>query len=410
MLKYFHGLIGLRYAGSRQRGQLVSFISGLSIAGIAVGVALLLIVTSVMNGFERELEERILGIVPHGAIYHRHGIEDWSELREQINSHAQVVDSAPFVELTAMATRGQNVSPIVVYGIVPELEQRISVIDELDDSNWLAALNDGNRIALGSGLAKKLSLAEGDRVSLLIPDREGRNQLPKVHGFQVVGIIHTGTELDQSLAITSLESASSLVFETGRVSGIRLKTHDVFNAESTVYDVTRQLPYGFYGTSWIRTHGNLAHAIQMSKSMITLLLLLIIAIAAFNVVSTLVMVVIDKQGDIAILRSMGAGRGDITQIFLIYGGFIGGLGTSAGLLLGYLGAKYVADIVSWVERQIEHQFLSSDVYPIDYIPTQIVVADFIWVALIALGLCFAASLYPAWRASQVEPAKILNYE
>ena len=410
MINRFHWSVATRYAGARKRGQLASFISGLSIAGIMVGVALLLIVTSVMNGFEKELEERILGIVPHGAIYHRRGIENWPEFREILVREPGIVEAAPFIELQAMVTHGQQVTPVLVYGVDPELEQKISIIDEFVESSILDQLTDDDFLILGSGVAKQLGLVVGDRLSLLVPDRQGRGSMPQVQTTTLLAVVHSGTELDHALAMTSLGSAAKLIADPHTVSGLRIKFNDVFAAEDRILDISRNLPYGFYGRSWTHSHGNLYHAIQMSKSMISLLLMLIIAIAAFNVVATLIMVVIDKQGDIAIMRSMGASQGDILLIFLLYGSLIGGIGTILGLVGGYAGAHYIQDLVRWVEQLMGSSFLNSDVYPIDYIPSKIFTGDFIGVAIVALVLCLIASIYPAWKASRMEPAEVLKHE
>ncbi len=410
VLQRFSAFVGLRYAGARRRQQLVSFISGLSIAGMALGVGLLVVVLSVMNGFDRELREKILDILPHGAIYQRNGLEDWQQLGEQFLAHKEVVGVAPFVELQGMLSVKQKTVPTAVYGIDPEQEMKVSAALRFVDGEVLRALGAGGAIILGSGVAQTLQADVGQKLTLLIPNRHRSGRAPRFRGLRVIGIIQTNTELDHALALTDLDTAKALTDNPAGVSGLRLKFNDLFEAPDWVYKQVRQLPYGFYGSDWTRSHGNLYHAIQMSKSLVGLLLFLIVAIAAFNVVSTLVMVVVDKQGDIAILRTLGASRWDIMAIFMWQGSLIGVVGTLLGLLLGLVGALGVQDAVQWLEVATGIHFLKSDVYPVSYVPSEPQWQDFLLVGMVALTMSFLATLYPAWRASKVEPAEALRFE
>ncbi len=402
--------IGMRFAGARRRSQFVSFISGISILGLTLGVGLLLTVLSVMNGFERELKERILGIMPHGTIEHRYGVEDWQALSAELEISGDFVATAPFVSLQTMLSYRREVKPVAVYGIDLQQERSVSRVDEFIDAQALTLLEQSGGIIIGAGIAKALNIEVGKKLTLLVPSNKGRGALPKIKPLTVLGLIESGTELDHNLAIMNLDEASQLSAFPGRVSGVRVKTKDLFDAPQYVYRQVRSLPYGYYGTDWTRTHGNLFHAIQMSKNLVGLLLFLIVGIAAFNVVSTLVMVVVDKQSDIAILKTLGASRSTITRIFMVQGTLIGALGTAGGLLLGYLGSQSAQMIVSGLEYLLGFQFLTSDIYPVSYVPVEIWLSDFLMVGFVALLLSFLATIYPAWRAAKIEPAEALRYD
>lgn len=410
LLGRFTAFVGLRYAGARRRQQLVSFISALSIAGLALGVGLLVVVLSVMNGFDRELRQNILSILPHGAIYQRNGLDNWQAMRSELASREGIAGVAPFVELQGMISRKRHTVPAAVYGIDTGIESNVSSVMKYMDAAMIKRLERGGAVVLGSGIAESLSAKVGSKLTLLIPNRHRSGRAPKFRALEVAGIVSTATELDHALALTDLATAQSLTDNPERISGLRIKFDDLFDAPEWIYKEVRRLPYGFYGTDWTRSHGNLYHAIQMSKSLVGLLLFLIVAIAAFNVVSTLVMVVVDKQGDIAILRTLGASRQDIMAIFMWQGSLIGVIGTCLGLALGLLGAYSVQDLVQLLESTLGIQFLKSDVYPVSYVPSDPQWHDFLWVGGVAVVMCFLATLYPAWRASKVEPADALRFE
>ncbi|BFM11497.1 lipoprotein-releasing ABC transporter permease subunit [Simiduia litorea] len=401
--------IGLRYTGSKRRNQLVSFISLISMAGLAMGVALLLIVLSVMNGFDKELRERILGVMPQATVFHRSGIEDWGGYQEQFERHENVVASAPFVQLQGLMSLGAGVAPVSVYGVEASAEQRVSRLNEFIGHASLDQLAD-NEILLGRGVANQIQAKIGDQVSLIVPDKNEATSLPKIGVFVFAGIVDTGTEVDNGLAITTLQGAGPLSEFPGKVSGIRLKLDDLFSARQVIRDLMQELSFGFYGSEWSRSHGNIFQAVQMSRQLVGLLLFLIIAIAAFNVVSTLIMVVVDKQGQIAILRSQGASRFDILCIFTVQGGMIGVVGTAIGLALGVAGSFVVTDFVAWIENVFGIHFLASDVYPVSYLPSDFRISDCFNVGLTAVLMSFVATLYPAWRASRVEPAEALRFD
>jgi lipoprotein-releasing system permease protein len=407
--------IGARYGISRRHSRLVSFISSLSTVGLIIGVALLVLVLSIMNGFDRELRERILGIMPQATLYHREGILDPAPIIEQVRRHPQVLGAAPFVQLQGLVSRQKRVAPVNIFGIDPQQELQHSALKNylpIEIFDKLAQAPHG--LVIGKGIADKLQLVEGDRITLIIPARsDGYSDIrstPGISMVQVIGVLESGTEIDQHLALMGLQQASELSLYPGRVTGIRLQLDDLFIAPWLVTSLVNELPDGFYGSSWIRTQGNLYEAIQMSKRLVKLLLFLIIAIAAFNLVSTLIMVVVDKQGDIAILRTLGASTAEIIGIFMVQGGLIGVIGTSLGVVLGVGLSLCVTDFVQWLERILDIQFLRSDVYPISYLPSHLQWADVGQVALTALVISFFASLYPAWRASRIQPADALRYE
>lgn len=424
MLSFF---IGLRYTGAQRRNQLVSFISGISIFGMVISVALLVVVLSVMNGFDKELRERILTIMPQGAIYHREGITDWPALREDILQRNKttsdtmiqnsIVDAAPFVQIAGMVMYKRQVSSMLLYGVDPELQGNVSdlgnylsgdlqtlLIDNQSDANQTST------IVLGQELAKKIGVEVNQKVRVIIPQEDLTRSKPKIKRFTVVGLIQTGTEADQHLALTTIQSAQSVSLAPDRVSGMWLKLRDIFEAPHVVYQTVMSLPRGYTSTDWTRSQGNIYQAIQMSKKLVSLLLILIIGIAAFNVVSTLIMVTVDKQGDIAILRTLGASTQKIMAIFMVQGTLIGVIGTALGLLLGVLMASGVQEFVAWFESVIGFQFLKSDVYPISFIPEDIRVSDLIRIAVVSLTLSFIATIFPAWRASRVKPADALRFE
>lgn len=429
-MRFFSLFVGLRYAGARRRTQLVSFISGISILGLMVGVGLLLTVLSVMNGFEKELKERILGILPHGAIYHRQGVDDWPLLRQRLESNPDIIAAAPFVELQAMLSAGRKVKPAGLYGIDTDAEALVSVIDqfvaneafeqldkkgapllepEAHTAEGQAAFN-GPGIVLGEGLATSLGVTVGDRITVIVPNAQAGRSLPKYKAFSLLGVIRSGTELDYALALIGLEAASELSGVAGKVSGLRVKTRSLFDAPAVIYAQIRSMEYGYYGSDWTRTHGNLFHAVQMSKNLVGLLLFLIVAIAAFNVVSTLVMVVVDKQSDIAILKTLGASRKDIMSIFMVQGGVIGALGTFLGVIFGFIGSLFAQDVVALLERLFNIHFLSAEIYPVSYLPSQVQWQDFVLVASVSLMMSLTATIYPAWRASRVAPAEALRFD
>ncbi|MGS2718724.1 lipoprotein-releasing ABC transporter permease subunit [Eionea flava] len=418
-------LLGLRYTVARQRSRSVAFISRITMLGIVLGVSLLITVLSVMNGFDKELRERILQIMPQVTLYQGGGMQDWRSLREQLLSDERIEGVSPFVELQGMVSVGKETEPVLIYGIDHQLESTTSIIyDFLRADTRMALANNTQGIVLGKGLADRLQVDIGRRVSLIIPRAQGQGQAPAIRRVEVIDILDTGTEVDDALALLDVASAASLssvllpvATHNGveksapmAVSGLHLRLNDLFAAPQVARHLQAQLPYGFYTTNWTRTHGNIYYAIQMSKKLVSLLLLLIIAIASFNVVSTLVMVVLDKQSDIAILRTLGASNRQIIGLFMVQGTVISVIGTLVGTILGVGLALFVQDIVLLIEQVLSVQFLKSDIYPISYLPSQLLLSDVLVVVVVSLLMSFLATLYPAWRAAKVLPAEALRYD
>lgn len=402
--------IGLRYTGAPRNNQFVSFFSGVSITGLVVGVGLLITVLSIMNGFDRELREKILALVPQAAVYERTGISDWQELQAWLEAQPRVDAAAPFVKLEGLVSYQGKSEPVVLFGIEPAEELRVSRLEEFLSPDIMARLQaEEDQLVLGEAIANRLGVKEGEQLMLVVPG-ERAGVAPHIGYFTLLKVLRTHTELDNSLSITHLTTAARYTGQPEKVTGMRLKVEDLFSARDIVWNALTQLGRNYYGTSWLNTHGNLYQAIHMSKKLVALLMSLIVAIAAFNVVSTLVMVVVEKQGDIAILRTFGASTGDIMAIFVVQGSVIGLIGTLLGVVFGLLLTLIVQPLVRFFEMLFGVQFLKSDVYPLTYLPIEIAPDDIAQVAITALLMSFLATLYPAWRASRTRPADVLRYE
>ncbi len=406
-------LVGLRYTRAKRRNHFISFISLTSMIGMTLGVAVLILVLSVMNGFDRELRERILGMVPHSAIKNQQDFSAWQQVAEQLQQHPRVEGVAPFVNTQGMLMqRGQHRGALVS-GILPELEPSVSIVADHLEGIELTVLEPGEfKIILGDLLARFLRVNTGDQVTLLVPEASitPAGVFPRLKRFTVAGTFKVGAELDGNLAYVHLEDMQRLMRLGTSIEGLRLQLDDLFQAPSVTRELVNELGYPYRGQDWTQTQGNLFQAIQMEKRMIGLLLLIIVAVAAFNIVSTLVMVVTDKQGDIAILRTLGATPATIMKIFIVQGLTIGVIGTLIGVLLGILLALNVSDLVLWVEGLLGIQFLDANVYFISYLPSELRWEDVRFITLAALSLSLVSTLYPAWRASRIQPAEALRYE
>ncbi len=406
--------IGRRFfsAGSSRSGtnkQLASFIALLAISGLVLGVALMIIVLSVMNGFDKEMRTRVLGVVPHIQLFTPGGVSDWSVLAEKISQAPQVREVKPFTQLDGMLNFRGRTQAVQLLGTTGEgLGEGFSLGEGSATYSKLGA----NEILLPLPLLEKLGAKIGESITLIIPGQvsQGRQALPRARVFKLAGTFQTHTAVDARVALVSLQTASTLSGLESRVGGLRLQVDDVFNARQIAYQLLQQLPEEFRFTDWLQTHGNLYQAIQMSRKLVGLLVFLVIAIAVFNIVSMLVMTVVEKRGDIAVLKTLGATNAAVLAIFLVQGAMIGVAGTALGVLLGVLGSYFVVDIIGVLEGLMGRQFLSIDIYPIDYIPSDLRSSDVILVALVALALNFLAALYPAWRAARLQPAQVLRYE
>lgn len=407
-------LIGLRYTRAKRRNHFISFISLTSMLGLSLGVAVLILVLSVMNGFDHELRTRVLGMVPHVRVEARDSVTDWETLAGQLREKPHVVGAAPYIEQQGMfTTNGRNKGALVT-GIDPSAEDQVSIISEHMVQGSLADLTPGSwGIVMGELLARNLGVGVGDRVTLLVPEASitPGGIFPRLKRFTVTGIFKVGADVDASLAYTDISDMAKLArFKEGDVQGVRLKLDDLFSADQVTRDIVSQLGPQYRGMDWKRTHGNLFAAIQMEKNMIGLLLMVIVAVAAFNIVSTLVMMVTDKHADIAILRTLGARPGSIMGIFIVQGLTIGVMGIIIGAIAGVALALSVSDIIAWVQSTFGIQFLDPNVYFISYLPSRLEMSDMGIIIGSALVLSFLSTLYPAWRASRIQPAEVLRYE
>jgi len=407
--------IGNRYVRARSSNRFVSLISAISMLGIAIAVAVLIIVLSVVNGFERELKERLLSMTAHASIESpNRGLPDWRPLAVIADADARVMASAPYVDGQALLIAGEALSGAGLRGIEPQLEDRVSGVSGVMTEGTLDSLGPGDyRIILGIELADALQTDVGDLVTVTLA--EGRvtpaGVVPRTRRFTVSGIYRVGMyEFDRRLAFVNIEDAQRLFRMDGSVSGLRLAVDDIYQAPGIVRDVALAAGGGVLVSDWTRRHVNFFRSIQITKSILFVILLLVVAVAAFNIVSTLVMVVKDKQSDIAILRTIGATPSAILRIFMTQGTVIGTVGTLAGLLLGVLVTLNLESIVASMESAFGIKFLAADVYFISDLPADLRWVDVTMVCSIAFLLALLSTLYPAWRAARTLPAEALRYD
>ncbi len=414
MFKPLSLFIGLRYLRAKRRNHFISFISLTSMIGLALGVLAMIVVLSVMNGFQKEMSSRILGMVPHATLSAAAPLDDWQALAERVAAQPGVTGVAPFAELEGMLSYRGGMQPVLVNGIDPAHEDKVSILGAHMLQGRLADLRPGEfGVVLGSLTARRFGLALGDKLTLIVPEVGSvpGGITPRMHRLSVVGIFKVGAELDGSLAMLHIADAASMQrLQPGQVASLRLAFDDLYRAPQLAQAVVAGLGDGYVASDWTHTQGSLFSAMQMEKTMIGLLLLLIVAVAAFNIVATLIMVVSDKGGDIAILRTLGATPGQIMRVFMVQGSLIGCVGTLIGTLLGVLAALNVSQLVAWLERASGRQVFSSDVYYINSLPSDLQGADVALICAAALLLSFLATLYPSWRASRIQPAEALRYE
>ncbi|MGE5471493.1 MAG: lipoprotein-releasing ABC transporter permease subunit [Bacteroidota bacterium] len=408
-------LIGLRYTRAKRRNHFISFISMISMLGIGLGVAALIVVLSVMNGFQKELRTRILGVASHIEIVGINGeLPNWSTVAAQAMQHPEVKASAPFVQSQAMFTFDGGVKGAMVRGILPEQEDRVADFRKTIKSGSLDDLKAGEfGVVLGADLARSLRVFTGDKVTLIAPQGTvtPAGVIPRLKSFKVVGIFEVGMfEYDSGLALINLEDAQTLYQMGDRVSGIRLKVDDLFQAPRIAHELVRYLDADAYIHDWTQSHANFFRAVAIEKNMMFIILSLIVAVAAFNLVSTLVMAVTDKQADIAILRTLGARPLSIMGVFVVQGALVGFIGLGLGVVGGVLLALNIDVVVPFIERLLGVHFLSKEVYYISDLPSELQWGDVWGVTLISFVLALLATLYPSWRASRVNPAEALRYE
>jgi lipoprotein-releasing system permease protein len=408
--------VGLRYTRARKgsgRNAFISFIALISMAGIALGVAALIVVLSVMNGFQEELRNRILSVASHIEVRGVPSLADWEGVARTALGDARVKAAAPYVLGQAMLSAGDVNRGILMRGVDPSREDAVADIGRHMREGALTDLKPGGfGIVLGAELARSLGVRVGDSVVAITPQGTvtPAGTLPRVKSFRVVGLFEIGMfEFDNGLALVELDDARRL-YRVDGVSGVRLKLDDLFAAPAVARALTRTLGVDAELRDWTQSHANFFRAVQIEKRVMFIILTLIIAVAAFNIVSAQVMLVTDKQADIAILRTLGASPGSVLLIFLIQGALIGVIGTLIGVVGGVLLALNVATVVPAIERTFGITFLDKSVYYISDLPSDLQQGDVVTIALIALGLALVATLYPSWRAARVNPAAALRYE
>ncbi len=415
MLRSYEIWIGTRYVRSRSNNQFVSMISAISIFGIAIAVAVLIIVLSVVNGFERELKDRLLAMSAHAEIIDsQRNYTDWPSVIKQAQDNSRVVAAAPYVDGQGLLMAGERLSGAGLRGIEPSFERNVSGVAGVMVDGSIDSLQSGQfRIVLGKELAAELNVGVGGKVVVTLAEGivTPLGVVPRTKRFTVSGVYRVGMyEFDRRLAFINIEDAQRLFRMRGEVSGIRLAVSDIYSASEIVREVAMDIGHAVSVSDWTRRHVNFFRSIQITKSILFVILLMVVAVAAFNIVSTLVMVVKDKQSDIAILRTVGASPGNILKIFVTQGSIIGVLGTALGVLAGVLLALNLENIVGFFESAFNIKFLAADVYFISDLPSELDVRDVAKIAAIALLLALASTIYPAWRAARTMPAEALRYE
>ncbi|MDP6671711.1 MAG: lipoprotein-releasing ABC transporter permease subunit [Arenicellales bacterium] len=415
MIKPLELAIGLRYTRARRRNHFISFISMISMMGIVVGVWALITVISIMNGFERELRDRILAVASHVTVSGSNGwLAEWPRVSERIGGLADIRADAPFILGQGMLTRGKAVTGAMLRGIVPTLEDDVSQLSDHLQSGSFDSLESGNyHIVIGYVLARQLGVEVGDKITVVAPQGKitPAGMLPRLRRFTVSGIFRMNMyEYDSALALTHIEDLGRLLHSEGKVSGLRLKLEDVYQAQSVNRKLTQMLGSGYYINDWTREHANFFRALKIEKRVMFVILFLVVAVAVFNIVSALVMVVADKQADIAILRTLGLSPGSVMALFVIQGTVIGLVGSLAGGVFGVLTAMNVETIVPVLEQWLGFQFFPSDIYVISDFPAEMRWPDVFIITALSFVMSIVSTLYPARRAAKVQPAEALRYE
>lgn len=403
--------IGLRYTRAERSNRFISFISLISMIGLTLGVAVLITVLSVMNGFDKELKTRILGMVPQATVTAPEIIPDWQGLAGQIQKNPKVEAVAPFIQLQGMLTSNGQVAGVMVTGIVPDYEKKVSIIANHMVAGDIDSLQGETfNIVIGKSMAKSMGVNVGDKMTLVLPEASPSpaGVIPRFKRFNVSGIYDISPEVNNIMAFIPMNDAARLLRLPDGAQGIRMKLNDLFVAPQVAQEAANLNPQLLTPNNWTLTHGNLFGAIQMEKAMVGLLLSLIILVAAFNIVSSLVMLVTDKKADIAILKTFGASPKLITQVFMVQGLVIGVIGTLAGTVLGIVMALSVSNVLGWVNSAFNlHLF---DAYFVNYLPSELEWQDVLLIVSASLLVSFLATIYPAKRAASIQPAQTLRYE
>lgn len=406
--------IGARYTRAKRRNHFISFISMTSMIGLALGVLAMIVVLSVMNGFQREMSSRILGMVPHAMIQGVQPLDDWQPVAAAAMKNPQVLAAVPFTELDGMLSYKGSMQPIQVSGVDPAQEGKVSIVADHIVQGRLQDLKAGEfGVVIGEITARRFRLNVGDKLTLIVPEVSTApgGITPRMQRLNVVGVFKVGAELDGSMALINAADAAEMQrWQPNQVQSVRLKLKDLYKAPEVSAAIVASLGPQYKADDWTHTQGSLFSAMKMEKTMIGLLLLMIIAVAAFNIIATLIMVVNDKGADIAILRTIGATPRQIMTIFMVQGTVIGVVGTLIGGILGVIAAINVSAMVGWVERVTGQHIFTSDVYFISNLPSELQWQDVALICSAGLVMSFFATIYPAWRASQIQPAHALRYE
>lgn len=414
----FELFVGMRYTRAKRRNHFISFISLTSMVGIGLGVAALIVVLSVMNGFQEELRSRILGVASHLQITGANNVlADWQSVSSKVQTAKHVTGTAPYIMAQGMLSNGQAVQGAIVRGVLPSEEGKVSDLAEHMRAGQLANLKAGEfGIVLGAELAQSLGAILGDKVVLMAPQGQftPTGVVPRIKQFTVVGLFQIGMyEYDAGLALINIDDAAKLYRMDDNVSGVRLKLDDLFLAPKISRDLAVVLSdetQAMFLTDWTQEHANFFRAIQMEKRVMFIILALIVAVAAFNIVSTLVMAVTDKRADIAIMRTFGASPSSIMTIFIVQGALIGVIGTVVGAFFGVLIALNISTIVPFIEHLFNVQFLAKDIYYISELPSHLLWGDVMTIVILSFFLSLIATLYPSWKASKMNPAEALRYD
>lgn len=405
-------LTALRFSRGRKRGGMVSLISVISTIGIALGVAVLIVGLSAMNGFERELKNRILAVVPHGEIEPvKQPFKDWSSILQRVEKVPGILAAAPYINFTGLMENGAQLRAVGVKGVDPQQENQLSALPKYVQGDAWANFKSGEQqVILGKGVADALGVKQGGYVTVMIPNSDPQMKLlqPKRIRLHVTGILQLSGQLDHSLAMVPLADAQQYLDMGDSVTGIAIKVNDVFAANKLVRDAGEVTNSYVYIKSWIGTYGYMYRDIQMIRAIMYLAMVLVIGVACFNIVSTLVMAVKDKSGDIAVLRTLGAKDGFIRAIFIWYGLLAGLVGSVSGVVVGVIASLQLTNIIKGLEKLMGHSFLSGDIYFIDFLPSELHWLDVVIVLVTALVLSLLASWYPARRASRIDPARVLS--
>jgi len=405
--------IGLRYIRSRRKNGFVSFISLLSFVAMALGVTALILVLSVMNGFDYEIRQRILNVVAHAAIFNEDGVHNWQQLGADANLVRGVEAFAPYVEGYGLLSSDAQGQGVLIQGIDPLLEDAVSPISEHMMVGEMALLQPGEYgIVIGHLLARSLGVIRGDYVMLSLPELNvtPAGIFPRYKRFRVFGVFQVGAQVDSGLAFVHYRDAQKL-FRTGdAVTGVRLRLANPFDADDIVATLNNDMGPEFKAKAWTEDMGNLFQAIELEKKVVSLLLAAIIAVAAFNIIASLILMVADKRQDIAVLRTLGVEAGTISRIFMVQGSAVGAFGVFCGVIFGSLLALWIGDIVHWLEYAVGFRVFDPDVYFISQLPSRLLWQDVLMISGLGFGLSLLATLYPSYRAGQILPAEALRYD